>query len=145
MPHHADPNKNVLWLGQDAPDSRSKYRLSGLPKDEGRREWRALPCSASESPPETTVAPESGHGLDSKTATPAKTRCSGELLPEIADLMVAEITDEATYQEDWVERGGRSSARTGTQTRSCRQPICCQSVQDAGIRTPDPCTIRRSL
>ena len=79
VPHHVDLNRNILWLGQDLPDCKFKYRLAGLPRGVGRQECQALAYSIDNS---------------------AKTTTTSRQLPEIAEFMVAEITDEATYQQD---------------------------------------------
>ena len=59
-----------------------RNRMAGLPTDVGRKDWQpeALPCQA-------------------ESSGPAK-RCHIRQLPEIDDFTVAEITDEATYQDD---------------------------------------------
>lgn len=49
VPYHVDLGKNILWLGQDAPGGQFKYKLHGLSKDKGRREWLG---SHTEPPPE---------------------------------------------------------------------------------------------
>ena len=38
VPHHVDLNRNVLWLGQNAPGVKTRYRLAGLSKGEGRQD-----------------------------------------------------------------------------------------------------------
>ena len=79
VPHHVDLNRNILWLGQDLPDCKFKYHLAGLPQGIGRQESQALAYSIDNS---------------------AKITTTSRQLPEIAEFMVAEITDEATYQQN---------------------------------------------
>ena len=77
--HRVDLNRDILWLGQNSPGSKFKYRLAGLSRGMGRQGCQALTYSA-----DTIAKPT--------------TKC--RQLPEIAEFMVAEIADEATYQQD---------------------------------------------
>ena len=79
VPHHVDLNRNILWLEQNLLDCKFKYRLAGLPQGIGRQECQALAFSI---------------------VNFAKTTTTSRQLPEIAEFMVAEITDEVTYQQD---------------------------------------------
>ena len=88
VPHHVDLNRNILWLGQDSPGSKFRYRLVGLPRDRARQ-GHQIPANST----------NSLIGLDS-TDTPTKPSTKCHQLPEITEFMVAEITDEATYQQD---------------------------------------------
>lgn len=76
--HYVGLGKNILWLGQDAPGGQFKYKLHGLPKDKGRREWP--------------------HDDRPELQLPPKHR--NRRLPEIIDFMGAEITDEDDFQKD---------------------------------------------
>ena len=82
VPHHVDLQKNVLWLGQDTAGGKFRNRLAGLPKDAGRKDWQPEALS-----------------YQAEHTGPSKRRFNRQL-PEIANFMVAEITDEATYQDD---------------------------------------------